>query len=658
MMRARRFTTSVGSLLLLAAAAAPSWAAPVPGLPSPPQDIVNAANAVTWRYYYGHDKSAHTNDASSCGRQFTLALASWAGNTSADYRMFRQLRHNLEGDYCIVAAGGYGAQHEMIFTGTCALVRHSPRLWNQLTADEKHKMDLLMKAAMVASAWTTSDLGNSGGQNTDLMGGTNLNRGWNPNFREGMFGAMITATAYFGGAEAANAILNSYDHAAFVAELNAAGLTNTYITFNYKADHPTSAAPSGLQIANEIRNYRAYGRGLDDLMGIYHNLTTDTYDKNVNTGLNGGAGINGYGKMDSGQAGLPNLGALGMLTEFNSGDASGSRSSIGYAYDGFRPNLISQVVLMVTGFWEEGSQASTCLSRMRIGIPDLFYKLDHGYWNWSNGRGSGPYFMTDDGHDYYMTKSWWYNVVELYHDGLLAAADAGGNRTIYDTGMDGVETVTLDGTGSTGAGGLPIASYRWVTGSTVLATTATADAALPLGENAITLTVTDSGGNSATALVRLTVQTPPLVANAGPDRTVIDTDGDGLQLVALDGTGSFARDTTITNYVWSFGTTMLALGPTAGTVLPVGQWTLTLTITDSAGDQAADDVVITVQAASAPTPGDCDSDGDVDLDDFVILKQNFGTPGGATQADGDLDGDGDVDLDDFVILKQNFGQQA
>ena len=53
-------------------------------------------------------------------------------------------------------------------------------------------------------------------------------------------------------------------------------------------------------------------------------------------------------------------------------------------------------------------------------------------------------------------------------------------------------------------------------------------------------------------------------------------------------------------------------------------------------------------------PGDADTDGDVDLDDFVLLKQNFGA-GDATWGQGDFDGDVDVDLDDFVLLKQNFG---
>ena len=64
------------------------------------------------------------------------------------------------------------------------------------------------------------------------------------------------------------------------------------------------------------------------------------------------------------------------------------------------------------------------------------------------------------------------------------------------------------------------------------------------------------------------------------------------------------------------------------------------------------------RVARIPDPtGDADGDGDVDLDDFVILKNEFGSaPPPALRAD--FDGDGDVDLDDFVILKNNFGNSA
>ncbi|NLF31857.1 MAG: hypothetical protein GX591_13340 [Planctomycetes bacterium] len=72
-------------------------------------------------------------------------------------------------------------------------------------------------------------------------------------------------------------------------------------------------------------------------------------------------------------------------------------------------------------------------------------------------------------------------------------------------------------------------------------------------------------------------------------------------------------------------------------------------------DVVYDDITWTPLGGPVCNPGDADGDGDVDLDDFVILKNNFGTATGATCAEGDFDGDGDVDLDDFVLLKNNFG---
>jgi len=50
--------------------------------------------------------------------------------------------------------------------------------------------------------------------------------------------------------------------------------------------------------------------------------------------------------------------------------------------------------------------------------------------------------------------------------------------------------------------------------------------------------------------------------------------------------------------------------------------------------------------------GDVTLDGKVDLNDFGVLKSNFGFDGGRQQ--GDLDSDGDIDLSDFGVLKEGF----
>lgn len=61
-------------------------------------------------------------------------------------------------------------------------------------------------------------------------------------------------------------------------------------------------------------------------------------------------------------------------------------------------------------------------------------------------------------------------------------------------------------------------------------------------------------------------------------------------------------------------------------------------------------------------PGDADFDDDVDLEDFSILKENFGVgvfgDQGVFRDQGDFNADGRVDLADFSILKGNFGKSV
>jgi hypothetical protein len=425
-------------ILLFLALTTPGFTAVVN---SPSQDAVNAAkSAPLISYNRTYSGGAYTNGAWFGGASVVLAVASHAGNTSADARLLEQIRHLLVGTNAICANGGYPAQHERHATGMFAIVRQTPRIWGQFTSVEKAKIDLLMKAALVASAFTTSNNNPyilARIQQYTLDGDSNLNRDWNPNYREGMIGGMLVGMAYFGGPAAANAILNGYSHADFIAELNANGLSNPYQIFNWKTANPTSLAPTGAMIQAAVANYKYYNSTLTDYMGIYNSLVGDTYGKNVNAGLNGGAGINGAGKIASGAATLPNSGAPGMLKEFESLDGGGPRSSLSYSYDGFRPHLTNQLVLIISGYWPKGTAAAIdAAKRMTIGNTDLWYKLEKGYINYSGGRNqglSGATFAGDFGFAY--VSSLWEDVLQPYHE-LDSDGDGTGDSTELRLGLD------------------------------------------------------------------------------------------------------------------------------------------------------------------------------------------------------------------------------
>ncbi|MFW6155309.1 MAG: lamin tail domain-containing protein [Planctomycetota bacterium] len=123
----------------------------------------------------------------------------------------------------------------------------------------------------------------------------------------------------------------------------------------------------------------------------------------------------------------------------------------------------------------------------------------------------------------------------------------------------------------------------------------------------------------------------------------------GERLTLIDGVGATIHDFTYDDE---------GLWPS----LPDGYGS-TLEIIDPAGDYS-DPTAWRASRTTGGTPGapsvpaDFDFDGDVDLDDFMILKANFGLAGTATRAHGDATGDGNVDLDDFVVLKQSFGAAA
>lgn len=180
-------------------------------------------------------------------------------------------------------------------------------------------------------------------------------------------------------------------------------------------------------------------------------------------------------------------------------------------------------------------------------------------------------------------------------------ANAGSDQVVEDLDGNGSETVSLNGSATDSDG--TIVSVVWSEGSSQLATGASASVTLAVGTHNLTLRATDDGGATDTDNVTITVlpvggNLPP-TANAGSDRSVTDSDGNGSETVSLNGSSSSDADGSIASWVWRENGSQIATGATASVTLAVGSHTITLTVTDNDGDTATDTVVLTVNAPSA-----------------------------------------------------------
>ena len=109
-------------------------------------------------------------------------------------------------------------------------------------------------------------------------------------------------------------------------------------------------------------------------------------------------------------------------------------------------------------------------------------------------------------------------------------------------------------------------------------------------------------------------------ANAGPDKTVSDSDGTGAEPVTLIGSGT-DPDGTIASYEWKEGATVLGTAATITSNFLVGTHTVTLTVKDDGGATGTDTVLVTVQANQAPIVEFSDSFEDATLNKWVQDSQ-------------------------------------
>ena len=227
-------------------------------------------------------------------------------------------------------------------------------------------------------------------------------------------------------------------------------------------------------------------------------------------------------------------------------------------------------------------------------------------------------------------------LISSYSDSIILdtkkpSANAGNDQTVNEDTL-----VTFDASASTDENG--IATYTWTftdtTPQTLTGKNPTYTFATP-GTYTITLKATDPAGNTATDTVIITVLdiTKP-IANAGSDRTVNED-----TQITLDGSAS-SDNVAITTYTWTFTDvtikTLTGQKPTYTFNTP-GVYTMTLNVTDAAGNWATDTVVITVLDITKPvanagsdktinvgTAVTFDAGGSTDNVGIVSYEWNFG----------------------------------
>jgi len=364
-------------------------------LPALPQSLVkDALGKPLIRYDHSVNGGAGTNSGWSGPSSTCLAVAALTGNTSADKRLVDQLKYWTSGN-APTFIGGYRTQHELHLIATTLIASRVPRIWSQLTAAEKTRLDLCVRANLVCNAFVASDKNPfvvAKSKQHDLRGGTNLSRDWGPNYHAAMVMAPVLSMIWLGGPSAAHAWMNSYSHAALKQKIAAAGnLKDLLDTWNAAGK---GGAPTASQIESALKGWTFYGKDLKQHEALLVSEVNRTFGKKVSAGLNNGAGIwdpcrsgGSYsGKLITGASTLPHKGVLGMASELDGKDAGGPRSAMSYSVGGYRVFIDAMPAMIATGYLDRKSAAiQAAKDRLHVGVTDLKYKTAKGYHSYAKG---------------------------------------------------------------------------------------------------------------------------------------------------------------------------------------------------------------------------------------------------------------------------------
>jgi len=232
------------------------------------------------------------------------------------------------------------------------------------------------------------------------------------------------------------------------------------------------------------------------------------------------------------------------------------------------------------------------------------------------------------------------------------------------------QTVTFDATGSSPEGyNETIVSYEWnfgdLTPPVKKTSPTTTHAFKTSGTYIVTLNVTDSEGLWCTTSKPIVIRPPTgptadfIWYPATPKTNETVTFNASRSLPGWNGT----HETPIVQYRWNFGdgnTTTVTTQSITHKYKALGNYTVTLTVTDTEGLQDNQTYIIRVLTAPPILKGDINGDGVVNILDAILMAKAFGSRSGDPNWDprADLNNDGVVNILDAIILAGNFGKRV
>ncbi|MGH7185547.1 MAG: hypothetical protein ACREIB_04620, partial [Pseudomonadota bacterium] len=285
-------------------------------------------------------------------------------------------------------------------TAILALARHTPEVWNLLSADDRNRADWYMRMAAIVGNRKHNEA-----NSCHLSFGLDVGGGSNPNQRPDMR-QMSYVWIYFGSAVAVNAELAAFNYDTYLNQFKAFGWDRNVgewtrpnvrqMTESGGTVGNCTVNPDGARRPFDVVRGRVAGAPLDCPTFGYagdgkllaytpinvfrreeheYNLGAQVVEQSCKK--NPDASCNEYGRLLSG-APSPHLGEVGMFLEYN----INTRSSPVYVTLGANLSIVHYAVLAALGFWDSGNPAYDEMEdRFWIAMDDARYKNEQGWFD-------------------------------------------------------------------------------------------------------------------------------------------------------------------------------------------------------------------------------------------------------------------------------------